>query len=62
MAAATGKDDALAAELEAAGQEAADLGRAAQAASWLAQAAAVSGEPSPGKALLAGAACLALDS
>jgi DNA-binding CsgD family transcriptional regulator len=45
MAAATGPDDGLAAELEAAGREAAGLGRAAQAASWLAQAAAVSGEP-----------------
>jgi DNA-binding SARP family transcriptional activator/DNA-binding CsgD family transcriptional regulator len=45
VAAATGPDDALAAELEAAGREAAGLGRAAQAASWLAQAAAVSGEP-----------------
>ena len=45
MAAATGAEDGLAAELEAAGREAAGLGRAAQAASWLAQAAAVSGEP-----------------
>ncbi len=45
VAAATGPDDALADELEAAGREAAGLGRAAQAASWLAQAAAVSGEP-----------------
>ena len=45
VAAATGPDDGLADELEAAGREAAGLGRAAQAAAWLAQAAAVSGEP-----------------
>ena len=45
VAAATGPDDGLAAELEAAGREARGLGRAAQAAAWLAQAAAVSGEP-----------------
>ena len=45
VAAAVGPDDGLAAELEAAGREAAGLGRAAQAAAWLAQAAAVSGEP-----------------
>ena len=44
-AAATGPDEALAADLEAAAREAAGLGRAAQAAGWLAQAAAVSGEP-----------------
>ena len=45
VAAAVGPDDGLAAELEAAGREAAGLGQAAQAAGWLAQAAAVSGEP-----------------
>ena len=46
VAAATGPDDRLAAELEAAGREASRLGRTAQAAAWLAQAAAVTGDPS----------------
>ena len=45
VAAAAGPDDRLAAELEAAGREAVDLGRTAQAAAWLAQAAAVSSDP-----------------
>ena len=45
VAAAVGPDDGLAGELEAAGQEASRLGRAAQAAAWLAQAAAVSSDP-----------------
>ena len=45
VAAAAGPDDGLAGELEAAGREARRLGRAAQAAAWLAQAAAVSGDP-----------------
>ena len=40
LAAATGPDDGLAAELEAAGREATRHGRTAQAAAWLAQAAA----------------------
>ncbi len=44
VAATVGPDDRLAAELEAAGQEASRLGRTAQAAAWLAQAAAVSGD------------------
>ena len=43
VAAAAGPDDRLAAELEAAGQDAQRHGRAAQAAAWLAQAAALSG-------------------
>ena len=45
VAAAAGPDDGLAAELEAAGREAVDSGRTAQAAAWLAQAAAASSEP-----------------
>ena len=45
VAAAAGPDDGLAGELEAAGREARRLGRAAQAAAWLGQAAAVSSEP-----------------
>ncbi len=45
VAAAAGPDDGLAGELEAAGWEARDLGRTAQAAAWLTQAAAVSSEP-----------------
>ncbi len=45
VAAAIGPDDRLADELEAAGGEAHSLGRTAQAAAWLAQAAAVSSEP-----------------
>jgi len=44
VAAATGPDDGLAGELEAAGRQALDLGRTAQAAAWLAKAAA-SSEP-----------------
>ena len=44
VAAAAGPDDGLAGELEAAGRQALDLGRTAQAAAWLAQAAA-SSEP-----------------
>jgi hypothetical protein len=40
VAAATGPDDGLAAELEAAGRHARCLGRPTQAAAWLAQAAA----------------------
>ncbi|HUK70390.1 MAG TPA: AAA family ATPase [Streptosporangiaceae bacterium] len=45
VAAAVGPDDRLAGELEEAGRQARRLGRTAQAAAWLAQAAAVSGEP-----------------
>ena len=45
VAAAVGPDDGLAAELEAAGREARRLGRTAQAADWLAQAAAASSDP-----------------
>ena len=45
VAAVVGPDDGLAAELEAAGRESRWHGRTAQAAAWLAQAAAVSGEP-----------------
>ncbi len=45
VAAATGPDDGLAGELEAAGREARRLGRTAQAAAWLAQAAAASSDP-----------------
>jgi len=44
VAAAAGPDDALAGELEAAGRETRHLGRTAQAAAWLAQAAAVSSD------------------
>jgi len=45
VVASVGPDDGLAAELEAAAREAADLGGAAQAADWLAQAAAASSDP-----------------
>ena len=45
VAAAVGPDDGLAGELEAAGREAVDSGRTAQAAAWLAQAAAASSVP-----------------
>ena len=45
VAAAVGRDDRLAADLEAFACEARDLGRTAQAAAWLAQAAAVSSDP-----------------
>ena len=45
VAASAGPDDGLAGELEAAGREARDLGRTAQAADWLAQAAAASSDP-----------------
>ncbi len=45
VAAVVGPDDRLAAELEAASREALDLGRTAQAAAWLAQAAGVSSDP-----------------
>jgi hypothetical protein len=45
VAASVGPDDGLAGELEAAGREARDLGRTAQAADWLAQAAAASNDP-----------------
>ena len=45
VAAVAGPDDKLAAELEAAGRDAGTHGRAAQAAAWLAQAAAISSEP-----------------
>ncbi len=45
VAAAAGPDDELAGELEAAGREARDLGRTAQAAAWLEQAAGVSSDP-----------------
>jgi DNA-binding CsgD family transcriptional regulator/tetratricopeptide (TPR) repeat protein len=45
VAASAGLDDGLAGELEAAGREARDLGRTAQAADWLAQAAAASSDP-----------------
>ncbi len=45
VAAAIGPDDGLACEVEAAGRQARRLGRTAQAAAWLAQAAAVSSQP-----------------
>ena len=45
VAAMVGPDDGLAGDLEAAGREALHLGRTAQAAAWLAQAAAASSEP-----------------
>ena len=45
VAAAAGPDEGLAAELEAAGRDARRHGRAAQAAAWLVQAAALSGQP-----------------
>jgi DNA-binding CsgD family transcriptional regulator/tetratricopeptide (TPR) repeat protein len=45
VAASVGPDDGLAGELEAAGREARDLGRTAQGADWLAQAAAASSDP-----------------
>ena len=45
VAAAAGPDDGLAGELEAAGRQALDLGRTAQAAAWLAQAATASSDP-----------------
>ena len=45
VAAVAGPDDQLAGDLEAAGQEALNLGRTTQAAAWLAQAAAVSSDP-----------------
>ena len=45
VAAAAGRDDELASDLEAAGGEARRVGRMAQAAAWLAQAAAASSEP-----------------
>ena len=45
VAAVVGPDDRLAAELEAASREALDLGRTAQAAAWLAQAAGISSDP-----------------
>jgi DNA-binding CsgD family transcriptional regulator/tetratricopeptide (TPR) repeat protein len=45
VAASVGPDDGLAGELEAAGREARDLGRMAQAADWLAQAAAACSDP-----------------
>ncbi len=45
VASAAGPDDGLAAELEAAGQQARGLGRTAQAAAWLAQAATASSGP-----------------
>ncbi len=45
VAAAVGPDAGLAGELEAAGREARGLGRMAQAAAWLAQAAAASSDP-----------------
>ena len=45
VAAATGPDDGLAAELEAAARQGRCHGRTAQAAAWLAQAAALSGQP-----------------
>jgi len=45
VAAAAGPDDGLAGELEAAARDACNLGRTAQAAAWLAQAAAVSSDP-----------------
>jgi len=45
VAAAAGPDDKLADELDAAGQQAHRLGRTAQAAAWLAQAAAASSDP-----------------
>jgi DNA-binding CsgD family transcriptional regulator len=44
VAASVGPDDGLAGELEAAGREAGELGRTAQAADWLAQAAAASSD------------------
>ena len=45
VAASVGSDDRLAGELEAAGREARELGRTAEAADWLAQAAAASSDP-----------------
>jgi DNA-binding CsgD family transcriptional regulator/tetratricopeptide (TPR) repeat protein len=45
VAAAAGPDDELASDLEAAGREARRVGRTAQAAAWLAQAAVASSEP-----------------
>ena len=45
VAAAAGPDEKLAGELEAASREACGLGHRAQAAAWLAQAAALSGQP-----------------
>jgi len=45
VAAAAGPDDGLAGELAAAGRQALDLGRTAQAAAWLAQAATASSDP-----------------
>ena len=45
LAAAAGPDDGLAGELEAAGRDAKRHGRTAEAAAWLAQAAAISSEP-----------------
>ena len=45
VAAAIGPDDELAAELETAARQSRRHGRAAQAAAWLAQAAALSGQP-----------------
>ncbi len=45
VAAMVGPDDELASDLEAAGREALHLGRTAQAAAWLAQAAGVSSDP-----------------
>ena len=45
VAASVGPDDGLAGGLEAAGREARELGRLAQAADWLAQAAAASSDP-----------------
>jgi DNA-binding CsgD family transcriptional regulator/tetratricopeptide (TPR) repeat protein len=45
VAAMIGPDDELASDLEAAGREALHLGRTAQAAAWLAQAAGVSSDP-----------------
>jgi DNA-binding NarL/FixJ family response regulator len=45
VAASVGPDDGLAGELEAAGREARELGRTAQAAEWLARAAAASSDP-----------------
>ena len=45
VAAAAGPDEELADELEAAGRDARRHGRAARAAAWLAQAAALSGQP-----------------
>ena len=45
VAAAGGPDDGLAGELETAGRQALNLGRTAQAAAWLAQAATASSDP-----------------